>query len=238
MPSIRLSLAAAAMLSAAACGADGPPDSVSRMERSEVEAIVRAYLLENPEVITEALTELQRRDDERAVAQMLANTDAPSVGPADAPITIIEFFDYNCGYCKVATPWLSAQLEHPNKDVRVIFKEFPILEDRTQSSEAAARAALAAHKQGKYLEMHMALMAEKPLTAERIEPIARGLGLDVERLKRDMESRDVTDQIATNFELAQNAGVNATPGFFINGKPLLGFSEELLDEMMAEARQG
>ena len=146
-------LAALALL--AACSAQSAPDSVDRMARSEVEAIVREYLVSNPEALAAGLEALQKQEQAKLFARLASHPDDPSLGPKDAPVTIVEFFDYNCGYCRVANDWVFDTIDDRSGDVRVIFKEYPIL---AESSILAARAALAAHRQGKYREMHVALM--------------------------------------------------------------------------------
>ena len=125
----------------AACSAGGAPDSVDRMARSEVEAIVQEYLTENPEVLQAALVEVQQLERRQTFESLLGNPADPTVGPDDAPITIVEFFDYNCGFCRQANDWLFEQVDDGRGDVRVVFKEYPIL---AQSSLDATAAAIAA----------------------------------------------------------------------------------------------
>src|SRR5690242_18257824 len=106
--------AAALVLLAAACSGQTAktvkaPDAVDRMSRAEVEAIVHDYLLKNPEVLVEAFTELDKRRTEESFVRLTSHHNDPSIGPENAPITIVEFFDYNCGYCKAANDWVIKQ---------------------------------------------------------------------------------------------------------------------------------
>jgi protein-disulfide isomerase len=140
-------------------------------DRAETEQIIREYILENPELIEEALIKLQAKQKaaaseaaEAAIAANFAalyeNEDDYSVGPADAEIVVVEFFDYRCGWCKRSVDWVRALPETHDGKVRVVFKELPIFGG---ISETASLAALAAGKQGKYTEFHMALMAIKTI---------------------------------------------------------------------------
>lgn len=209
------------------------PDSVDRMARSEVEAIVKDYLISNPEVLSEAIRALSAHEQNKMVDSLSADVRDPSLGPKDAPITIIEFFDYNCGYCHAAYPWLFRHLDDKAGDVRVIFKELPIL---AESSLIASRGALAAHRQGKYREMHLALMRSKDLSEAGVEATARTVGLDMKRFASDFTDRKVMDHIADVARQSEEAGIRGTPGFFINGEFINGFDEPTLERMIRDAR--
>lgn len=142
---------------------------------------------------------------------------SPAIGPADADVTIVEFFDYTCPYCKAAEPRLAALVARDRK-LRLVPKEFPIL---TPASLVATRAALAADHQGKYRQFHQALMRyEGQLTEEAIFATARKAGLDMTRLKRDMAAPEIADQIIANFNLARAIRVFQTPAFIVNGRVL------------------
>ncbi len=142
---------------------------------------------------------------------------APTIGGANADVTIVEFFDYTCPYCKAAEPRLEALLKSDPK-VKLVLKEFPIL---TPQSLVAAKAALASMKQGKYAAYHQAMMRfEGKLTEADIFDMARAAGLDVARLKRDMQASSVSDQIITVFNLARGIRAFQTPAYIVNGKLL------------------
>jgi protein-disulfide isomerase len=220
------------------------PDAIDRMEKAEVEAIVKEYLVREPEVLIAAFAELEKREAaikvanaERMWPELIKAKGDPVLGNPKAPITIVEFTDYNCGFCKSATPWVMSQVDNRKSDVRVIVKESAV---RGANSELAARAALAADRQGKYRDMHIALM-KVPANAyspEIIERIGKSVGLDTERLKRDMEDKSLHDLIAQHVTEFEQAGLEGTPGFFVNGKYVAGFDVESLDALIAEARDG
>jgi len=139
---------------------------------------------------------------------------APVIGNPKAPVTIIEFFDYTCPYCKAAEPRLEA-LVNRDRGVKLVLKEFPIL---APVSLAAARAALAAKKQGKYAAFHKAMMRYQGLPAQvDILDMARASGVDVARMTRDMTGADVSDQIISVFNQARGIRVFQTPAFIVAG---------------------
>lgn len=194
-------------------------------QKEELGKYISQYLLDNPDVVVKSL-ERYRMDQERlaveaAEAQIKSNIDyltnknAPSIGNPDADVTIVEFFDYNCGYCKRALPDIQkAVAEDPN--VRFVFKELPIL---SPTSRSAAEWALAAHKQGKYFEYHTALMNDRgPKDEANLERIAKELGLDVEKMKKDAKSADIAKDLDKIAEVSQEIGIQGTPAFIINGK--------------------
>lgn len=148
----------------------------------------------------------------------LANDPAaPAIGGAQADVTIVEFFDYTCPYCKAVEPRLEALLKADPK-VRLVLQEYPIL---TPQSLVATRAALAARAQGKYAAYHNAMMRyEGRLTEAAIFDMAKGAGVDVARLKRDMTAPAISDQIINVFNLARGIRVFQTPAFIVNGKLL------------------
>lgn len=228
-----LLLALPVVLALGACS-QKTPDSVDRMARSEVEAIVKDYLLQNPEVLADALVELQKRESDKLFANLVSHPDDPSLGPDNAKITIVEFFDYNCGYCKSANDWVFQEVDAREGDVRVIFKEYPIL---AQSSLTASKAALAADRQGKYREMHTALMKSRDLSPETITKIATSIGLDMARFNKDMESDKAMEHVQRIHAEAEEAQVQGTPGFFINGKFLNGFDKDQLTKMVEDERK-
>src|SRR6185503_2520866 len=212
------------------------PEAVDRMARTEVEAIVKDYLLNNPEILVEAFTELDRRHNEESFAKLVSHDNDPSIGPKNAPVTIVEFFDYNCGYCKAANDWVIRQADSRDGKVRVVFKEFPILRE---SSKLASKAAFAADKQGKYREMHVALMKSRALapmtedgkedlagTGKEIDRVAKSVGLNLDKLHKDMQSDALELRIQSVHAEAASTGIEATPGFFVNGQTLQGFNEE------------
>ncbi len=192
------------------------------MDKAAVERIVRDYILANPEIIVEAMQVLEARNQAaaaearqeaiRSSAKELYESGSPVGGNPKGDVTLVEFFDYNCGFCKRANPERNKAVEADGK-VRVVFKEFPIL---GPGSVYAARAALAAREQGKYVELHEALFEHQgPLNEAAVLEIAKSLKLDIDRLKTDMDKPAVLDEIQANVALARKLGIQGTPGFVI-----------------------
>ena len=181
----------------------GAPASFSSTEIADIGTISRNYLLENPEVIRDAIQALQAKEEaakaglqSEAVKEhkdaLYADAGDPIAGNPQGDVTLVEFFDYKCPYCKQVTPALEALLkEDPN--LKIVFKEFPILSD---GSVLAARAALAAMKQDKYLPLHQALMAYRgALDLDTITSVATSVGLDAQKLLEDMKSEEIDKQL-------------------------------------------
>ncbi|WP_119462372.1 DsbA family protein [Rhodospirillaceae bacterium SYSU D60014] len=215
MPKARFRSLAASVCAGLALMLSTPAAADETMTEAETEAIervVRGYLLEHPEIIIEALQVLETRNRQQAIDALLADKAAPVAGNPEGPLTVVEFFDYQCPYCKTIAADMIETLEAEG-DVRIVFKEFPIL---GQASEYAAKAALAAHRQGKYLEFHQALMAARGKLNERmVIEEARRVGLDVERLQADMDSPEIAAALERNHELATALQVNGTPAFVV-----------------------
>ncbi len=216
------------------CSPSGAPGEIDRMARSEVEAIVKDYLVSNPAVLQEALAEVHSLERRQTFDQLLAEPGDPTIGPADAPITIVEFFDYNCGFCKQANDWLFEQVDDRRGDIRVVFKEYPIL---AQSSLEASKAAIAADRQGKYREMHIALMKAPELNEERIQTISKSIGLDEDQFAKDLADPSVLELVQRIYAEAEAVGVEGTPGFFVNGAFHNGFRVETMQALLADARR-
>src|SRR3990167_5638255 len=200
--------------------------AITPAQKTQIQDIIHQYLLDKPEVLVEALQSFQRKQYEQAeqtVKKTQANvsqfanalfkqTNDPVAGNPNGKITIVEFFDYQCSHCVDMAPVISAIIK-ANPDVRVVYKEFPI---RGPLSQFAARAALAANKQGKYYELHHALITTKqPLTENGIYTLAKAQGLNVEQLKKDMNDQSINMQLKNNIKLAQDLKLFGTPAFFI-----------------------
>ena len=213
--------------------------SVDTADRAAIEKVVREYIIENPEIIEEALIALQQKrimaENEQAQKAIADNQDALfntktdyAIGHEDAPVTVVEFFDYRCGYCKRSADWtLDLPSEYDNK-VRVVFKELPIL---SAESEKAALAALAAGKQGKYIEMHRALMETENSTGfgpDVIDAAARTAGVDVANMRADMTSVDVQKQLADMKALARTLDITGTPHFIVGLSQVPGADRDML----------
>ncbi len=225
IPSL-LALAFAAWSSASTHAEEDPQKALSQVQaeaaaltKSDVEKIVRDYIKSNPQEILNAVDEYQRalvsEQRKTVLAQnkfSLFKDEAPEAGNPKGDVAVIEFFDYNCGYCKRVLPDIQKLLDE-DKNVRFIFKDFPIL---GPSSELASKWALAAAKQGKYLDYHKALMtAQGALNEEVLSSLAKDLGLDVDRLKKDAQGSDISEAISKNRALAASLGLSGTPAFII-----------------------
>jgi protein-disulfide isomerase len=206
--------------------------SFNAQEQAEIRAVVRDYLVSNPDVLREALDALEARANAERWQRAKNDRRDFAMGPSDAPITIIEFFDYRCGYCHAALDWV-VDLARSRRDVRIIFKELPIL---SPESMEAARAQLAAMPQGRYYQFHRALMGfTGELTSERIDQLARQSGIDVPRMRRAMADPAITTHLEENHALALDLGAAATPLFVINGETVSGFDRERLEARIREA---
>jgi protein-disulfide isomerase len=232
----------AALLAFGPANAD---ETFKAMEKEAFDKAVRTYILEHPEVIIEALEkyEAQERNaqEKAAAAALIAQKDklfehpmTPISGNRKGDVTVVEFFDYQCGFCKRT---LSTVLEvlDSDKQVKVVWKELPIL---GPASEFAARAAMASNKQGKYQQYHVAIMSARGrLTPEKVLRLASKVGLDVDQLKRDMEDPTITAYLQETLQLAQTLGINGTPGFVIGNKLIPGaIDKSRMQELIAAAR--
>lgn len=211
---------------------------------------VRTYLLEHPEVLEEAIRKLDaNRAAETAAVQTKAVSQARAALERDArdfvfgnpngAITVVEFFDYRCGYCKAVAPEVLNMVEREG-DIRFVLKEFPILPDRDTGvvgvSERAARTALAAKAEGKYIEVHRDLMAERALDDAAIERIVEKHGLDPDKLAEVGGSDAVDAQLGDTHELAQAVGVNGTPTFIVGGSVIPAADLDALRAAIRKAR--
>ena len=240
MKALKTLMLAASILAFPACSQAGQG---AQLDKSAVEKIVYDYLMENPEVVRDALVELESKQDWdsiNAVKTAIYNDKRDVViGPDDAKVTIVEFFDYNCTYCKRTTDWLVEKIDEHPKDIRVIFKELPILDGRTKTSRKAAKAALAAARQGKYLEMHAGLMEARGLSDERIDEVAEAAGVDVAKMRNDMADPEMAKYIEDTIIMGQKLRpLTGTPFFLIGDEFLAGASIPRLNEMLEKAMKG
>jgi protein-disulfide isomerase len=206
---------------AAKTAATGQVDK--EIDKAQVESIIKDYLMAHPDVIVDALNAYQNNQQQaeadnftKALAEHhddVFSSSAPTAGNPNGDVTVVEFFDYNCGYCKHAISDVQ-QLVKNDKNVKVIFHDLPIL---APSSELAARWALAAGKQGKYWEYHQALMNFSGGKSEdTLAQLGQQLNLDVDKMRKDASSDEISKQLADNAKLAQELGIHGTPAFLIN----------------------
>lgn len=216
----------ASLVSPAVMGADDTTTPMSDSQKKQMEKVVHDYLVANPEVLLEASQALQQKQQQnmqqQAQSAIKENTDqlfqgkTTVAGNPKGNVTIVEFFDYQCIHCKKMSPILD-NLIKKDSDLRVVYKEFPIF---GKSSEVASRAALAAGMQGKYQAMHNALITvDKRLNDQIVMDTAKSLGLDVKKLKTDMQSKEVTAALDANRELAEKLHLMGTPAFIIAATP-------------------
>ena len=209
----------------------------------EVERIVKDYLMREPEIIYEAIQEFQRRqqiaEQERQTAMLTTHAGAifederDGVVNEDGDVTLVEFFDYRCGYCRSMAASMQTLLLRDPK-LKFVLKEFPIL---GEDSMRAAKAALAAKQQGAYIEFHNALMGASDMSMASIERLANHYDLDVEQLVSDMESDEVVAHINDSLELGRQLGISGTPSFVLGETIIPGAAPVAqLAQMIAEER--
>lgn len=212
-------------------------------QRRDIEVIIKDYLLKNPELMMEVQAALEGKMEKAQTEKMKValvenakelyqSPTAPIAGNPKGDITVVEFFDYNCGYCKKALPDLAAVIQK-DKNVRIVMKEFPIL---SKGSEEAAKVALAAKLQGKYWEFHRAMMETQGQANEAValrvaEKIA---GLDMTRIKKDMAGPEVKKEIDDTRKLAQKMGIQGTPHFLVGDRVIPGAPEGLTDLIVGQ----
>ncbi len=215
------------------------------MTDARVKELVYQAIRENPEIVMEAVAILQARQARQQAAdtanvlssqrQLLErDPNAPVLGNPDGDVTVVEFFDYNCPYCKRAAPEVEA-LVAADPNVRLVYREWPIL---GEGSVYATRASLAARNQGKYKEFHDAMMALKGRANEQsVLRVARQIGLDIDKLKADMQSDAVAEHITTSMRLTEAMGVTGTPAFVIGDAVVPGYVDVgQLKELVGKAR--
>lgn len=243
----RIRLATAAVLLLASFTSSFAAEGFTEAQKKEIGEIVRQYLLDNPNVLLEVSQALdaQQKDAEakqRATAlqasaeQLFRSPHDHVAGNPKGDVTIVEFFDYNCGWCKKGFTEITSLIGQ-DKNLRVVLKEFPIFGG---DSDYAAMAAIAARKQNKYWELHSALFShEGKVTAAVVDDLAKQVGLDLDRLKADMKSPEVAQILADNHALAQSLAINGTPAFIIDDKVSPGFLPvDGLSAIIAEVRAG
>jgi protein-disulfide isomerase len=230
---IGLVAGAAAM---AALGNGAP--SAAEPGRAQIEAIVRDYILANPEIIPEAMRRLQGREVTKTISSHRAALEKSFaggwIGAADADVVLVEFFDYACGFCRASVADID-RLVAEDKKLKVVFRELPIL---GEGSDAAARASLAAAKQNRFIDFHRRMYAAGAPDAAEAQQVQKTVGLDVARAARDSRGTDVAGEIDRNIELARVLGVTGTPTFIVGDRLLSGaVGYAALKDAIAEARK-
>ncbi len=251
MPSFRL--LAPALLALALCGAPlgASAQSFSNTQRGDIETIVRNYLVAHPEVLEEAMAELSKRqaaaEIEKHEASIATNAETifnsprgVMLGNKDGDVTFVEFFDYNCGYCKRAMADMLDLMKTDSK-LKVVLKEFPVL---SEGSVDAAKVAVAVRMQDpggkRYLDFHQKLLGGRgPADKARAIAAAKDAGLDTARIEKDLASPEVRATIEENMRLAEAMGMNGTPSYVIGKQVVIGaVGLEGLKEKISVARCG
>ncbi|HEX4367292.1 MAG TPA: DsbA family protein [Rhodopila sp.] len=243
---IRLSLVASLILPMVLWATGAPAAEFTPAQRAEIVGIVRDALKQDPSILRDAIIALQADDGERTQAaaraaivqakgRMVTAAD-PVAGDPHGDVTIVEFFDTRCPYCRKMEPTMESFLAQDHR-VRLVYKDLPIL---GPASVLGTKALLAAQKQGAYVKMREAVMRLPPdTTLPQIEAAARGLGLDWPRMQRDMDDPSVQARIDANLKLAHELGIEGTPALVI-GDNLVPGAVDLpdLEKAVAEARKG
>lgn len=216
------------------------------LTRQALDQMIEQYIRTHPEVIEQSLQQLENKraaeEQERQKAalathqqELLDDPGSPVSGNPAGDVTVVEFFDYRCGYCKKAASALT-QLQQSDTLVRVVYKDFPIL---GETSELAAKAALASNLQGKHRAFHEALLATKDdLTKEQLFRIAQDTGMDVTRLDRDLNRPEWQSIIDRNRILAKTLGISGTPAFIVGNDLVPGALDlKTLQELVAHKRK-
>jgi len=234
MPPLRLLVPALVALALGVSPQVTRAQSFSDGQRGEIETIIKNYLIAHPEVLEEAMAELNKRqaaaETEKHEASVAQNSDAifnsprgVVLGNKDGDVTFVEFFDYNCGYCKRAMADMLDLLNTDHK-LKVVLKEFPVL---SEGSVEAAKVAVAVRMQDpsgkKYLDFHQKLLGGRgPADKARAMAAAKDAGLDTARIEKDLTSPEVKATIEENFKLAEDMGLNGTPSYVIGKQIVVG----------------
>ncbi|PNU01662.1 DsbA family protein [Novosphingobium guangzhouense] len=207
--------------------------------RIAVEHVVHDYILENPEILPQAMDELRRREAAKALGGIRETVETPFpgavLGNPNGKVTLVEFSDYACGYCRQSLPDV-AQLIAKNPDLRIVVRELPII---SPHSPDAAKMALAAAEQGKYVQFHDAMYKAGQVDAPTIEAVAKSIGLDMDRARRIAASPTVEAELGRSMEMAQRLGFTGTPSWIAGDKLIpgaVGFDQ--LSQAVAAARGG
>lgn len=240
---------AAGIFGSPAVSADDHAAALSETQAMQVEKLIERYLDENPEVVVrafrkyqrqqEAAEQLRQKENLASLRGLLENSDgSPVRGNPEGDVTLVEFFDYRCGYCKRVHGTVTEAVTSDG-NVKLVYKELPIL---GPNSVFASRASLGVFftQPLKYPAFHDALMTSRgQLNPGRVISIAEGIGLKPEDIKKAMKDPRVDEEIQRNMQLAQSLGINGTPGFVIGSEVVPGAVDgDALKELIAKARQG
>ncbi len=239
-----LSLTGIVALTLVSCGDQGNiSGDFSESQKRSIEKIVRDYLLKNPELLDELQAAYTANRQKKWLAAMKKAIEQNAdklfrskysyvAGNPNGKISVVEFFDYNCGFCRRVFSDVRKLIKN-DPNIRVVFKEAPIF-GKEQSVEAA-RVAIAAKKQGKYFELHSALFETPGVkNKETALRVAKDIGLDVEKLKKDMYAKEVDEEIREAIELTNIFGIDGTPFFFVGNQVIPGGPEDLYEQIQTK----
>jgi protein-disulfide isomerase len=220
-------------------------DEFTPEQKKAIEGVIQDFLANHPDLLMKAIEKADEKlkadaKDKAAKAlverhqQVYDDPLSPTAGNPNGNVTLVEFFDYRCPYCKQVEPSLE-QLLGDDRQLRFVFKEFPVL---GPESDTAAHAALAARKQGKYDAFHRAMMAAPGHFDEpTIYKVAANVGLDIDRLKEDMKAPEIEKELKANVDLGNELEIDGTPGFIIGDQIVPGaMSMDELKKLIATAR--
>ena len=198
------------------------PQPVNMADKTAIEQVVREYILTHPEILPEAMRNLEARENKKLVDDNRATIEKPFAGAwegaADGDVTLVEFFDYNCGYCRASLPDV-ARLLAEDKKLKIVYREMPIL---SQSSIDAALASLAVAQQGNYPAFHRALYKAGKVTPQTIADAARAAGADPSKVKAAQASGALRSEIAANLDIQQKLQLTGTPSWVVGDTVLNG----------------
>ncbi|HVI97436.1 MAG TPA: DsbA family protein [Sphingomonas sp.] len=207
-------------------------------DRAQIEAVVHDYVLDHPELIPQAMQRLQDRETGKVIAANRGAIFTPVAsawtGNPKGDVTLVEYFDYNCGFCRASLPTIAA-LVKADPNVRIVFRELPVL---SEESGVAARWSLAAAKAGKFNAFHEALYAGGPITEASLAAAARAAGLDPAAIAKAAQAPGIEDDIRTNLAMAGQLGVSGTPAWVIGDRVHSGaLTLEQMQDAVAAARK-
>jgi protein-disulfide isomerase len=244
------STTAAALLIAVAGAVPAGAQSFSNAQRGEIERIVRDYLIAHPEVLQEAIAELEKRQNAAEIEKQIAgvrqhkevlfnSTRQVTLGNPKGDVTMVEFFDYNCGYCKRALSDM-LQLIKTDPNLKVVLKEYPVLGPGSLEAAQVAVAARMQDKTGKkYLDFHQRLLGTRgPADKAHALAAAKDAGFDMARIEKDLASEEVRETLQENMKVADAIGLNGTPSYVIGTAVVIGAQGyDVLKEKVDAARR-
>jgi len=208
--------------------------SISPAQRGEIEGIIKDYLLKNPELLQEVMSELEKRQSQAEAEKHRASVTAHAatifnsprqvtLGNSQGDVTVVEFFDYNCGYCKRAMGDMLDLMKNDGK-LKFVLKEFPVLgEGSTQAAQVAVAVRMQDKTGKKYLEFHQKLLGSRgAVDKTRALAVAKEVGLDMARLEKDIGGEEVKSTIEESFRLAEELGLNGTPSYVVGSDVVVG----------------